>query len=143
MNAQIKYTRYTLETLRTSKGPGNKIHLRRSGSKSRKICFGNLIFLISPTYCHTPSDTNWKWTRLNATPLGRLLIMKLDSQESILKDIQNYPTIYRSKATWFQNTNKNWRGSQPSQLTSTSLLRWKIFTKVCDALMIRRITIGI
>ena len=106
-----------------SKGRGHKIQFGNPQSKRCKILFGHPIVPISPNYPHTPSVTNQKWTRLNATPLRRLLINKLASQEDSLKDTKNYLTIYEYKATLFQNMNNNQRGARSIIIKFPSLLR--------------------
>ena len=54
---------------------------------------------IAPNSFHAPSNKNRKQTRLNATTLRRTPITNPDSQESSLKEIQNYPKIYEGKDT--------------------------------------------
>ena len=81
-----------------SKITGHKIHFGHPRSKSLKILFGNSFILISPNYHYTSLNANRKWTRLNATPLRGISIMKPSSKEAGLKDIQNYPIIYKGKA---------------------------------------------
>ena len=49
--------------------------------------------------------------------------MKSDSQEASLGNIINDPASYGGKATWFQNTNNNRRGTQSRPIKSPSLFR--------------------
>ena len=90
-----------------SKGPVHKIHFGYPGRNLCKIRFVHPIALILPNSHHTPPDPNLKWIHLNTTPSRRLSIMKPASQETSLKDIQNYPTIYKGKEAQFINPNKN------------------------------------
>ena len=126
MDARIKrrniHFRDTLDSY-GSKIPGNKIRFGHPRSKIRKIRFGEQIFLIWTNSRHTPSDINLKCTCLNDTPSGSLLVVKPASQESSLNYIQNYPIIYGSKVTWFQNPNNNLIGSQSIPLKFPILLR--------------------
>ena len=95
--------------------------------------FGHLIVLLSPNSHHTSYNPNQKWTCLNATPLRRLSIMKLASQESSLKAITNYPTIYGGKATWFQTQTRIKEGIKLDRSNSQASSGGQSFTEVCDA----------
>ena len=73
---------------------GFKIQFGCPWRKSRKILFRHPTVLISPNSHHTPYYPNIKWTRLNATTFRRLLIIKVSSKKSSIKDRQNYSSIY-------------------------------------------------
>ena len=120
----------------------HKIHFGHHQRKIHNIQFEHLIVLISHNSNHTTSNLNWKWTCLNATPLMRLLTMKPPTKEDSLKDIEIYPTIYKGKETWSQNSKKNWIGVQSRPLKSTILLRGESFNEVCDAMWRRGNNIG-
>ena len=94
MDTRIKIRKIHFEyTLGVYRSQSRKIHFGNPQRKMCKIHLGQLKSLISPNSRHTPSNTNRKWTRLNATPQMRLSIKKPAPHKASLKDIKNYPTI--------------------------------------------------
>ena len=141
MDSQIKRRKINFgntSSIYRYKGSLQNIYLGRPLSECCKIRFGHPIVLILSNSNHNP---NRKCTCLNATPQMSLSIVKPDSQEAILNNIQNHLKICKGKINWFQNPNKNWIGVQARPLKFLSLIRGvNLFWSLrCYVLQIKKI----
>ena len=105
-----------------SKFKGCKIHFGSPQSEVCKIHFGlsiDLAWLSSYTFHSKIKDGPIVMLQL----WWGYLFTKLVLQGASLRDMKIYPKIYRGKATWFQNTNTNWRGSQAIPVKLVRILR--------------------